>query len=80
MALKSQAKPSAPGGPGIGPRWTRGAKVTLGTAYSTSSRVWYALDSGCVTDRERQPRSNADSHACRTRSFDRFQAAPARRN
>jgi glucoamylase len=50
MALTSQAKLTAPGGPGIEPRWTRGAKVAVGTAYSTSSRVWYTLDSGCVTE------------------------------
>jgi glucoamylase len=40
----------APGGPGIEPRWTRGAKVAVGTAYSTSSRVWYTLDDGCITE------------------------------
>jgi glucoamylase len=40
----------APGGPGIEPRWSRGAKVAVGTAYSTSSRVWYTLDYGCVTE------------------------------
>src|SRR5499433_581164 len=40
----------APGGPGIEPRWTRGAKVAVGTAYSTSSRLWYTLDFGCVTE------------------------------
>src|SRR3989441_6880463 len=40
----------APGGPGIEPRWTRGTKVAVGTAYSTSSRVWYTLDDGCVTE------------------------------
>jgi glucoamylase len=40
----------APGGPGIEPRWTRGTKVAVGTAYSTSSRVWYTLDRGCVTE------------------------------
>ena len=40
----------APGGPGIEPRWTRGAKAAVGTAYSTSSRVWYTLDCGCVTE------------------------------
>ena len=40
----------APGGPGIEPRWTRGAKVAVGTAYSTSSRVWYTLDHGCITE------------------------------
>ena len=40
----------APGGPGIEPRWTRGAKAAVGTAYSTSSRVWYTHDYGCVTE------------------------------
>ena len=40
----------APDGPGIEPRWTRGAKVAVGTAYSTSSRLWYTLDYGCVTE------------------------------
>jgi glucoamylase len=40
----------APGGPGIEPRWTHGAKVAVGTAYSTSSRVWYTLDYNCVTE------------------------------
>ena len=40
----------APGGPGIEPRWTRGAKAAVGTAYSTSSRVWYTHDHGCVTE------------------------------
>ena len=50
IALKSRAKGNAPGGPGLEPRWTRGAKVAVGTAYSTSSRVWYTLDSGCVTE------------------------------
>jgi glucoamylase len=40
----------APGGPGIEPRWTRGTKFAVGTAYSTSSRVWYTLDHGCVTE------------------------------
>jgi len=41
---------TAPGGPGIEPRWTRGAKIAVGTAYSTSSRLWYTLDTGCVTE------------------------------
>ena len=40
----------ASGGPGIEPRWTRGAKTAVGTAYSTSSRVWYTLDQGGVTE------------------------------
>ena len=40
----------AGGGPGIEPRWTRGCKTAVGTAYSTSSRLWYTLDVGCVTE------------------------------
>lgn len=40
----------APGGPGIEPRWTRGSKVAVGTAYSTSSRVWYTLECGCISE------------------------------
>src|SRR5262249_10603793 len=40
----------ASGGPGIEPRWTRGAKTAVGTAYSTSSRIWYTLDHGGITE------------------------------
>jgi glucoamylase len=40
----------APGGPGIEPRWTRGAKSAVGTAYSTSSRLWYTLERGTLTE------------------------------
>ena len=40
----------APGGPGIEPRWTRGAKRAVGTAYSTSNRVWHTLDHACITE------------------------------
>lgn len=40
----------APGGPGIEPRWTRGHKAAVGTAYSSSSRVWYTLDHGAITE------------------------------
>ena len=51
QSMKNHPFPSrAPGGPGIEPRWTHGAKVAVGTAYSTSSRVWYTLDAGCVTE------------------------------
>ena len=42
----------APGGPGIEPRWTRGAKNYVGRADSTSSRIWYALDHGGVTEEQ----------------------------
>jgi len=40
----------APGGPGIEPRWTRGAKEGVGTAYSTASRVWYTLSGGVLNE------------------------------
>ncbi len=48
--ITTNAPRFAPGGPGIEPRWTRGTKVAVGTAYSTSSRVWYTLDYSCVTE------------------------------
>ncbi len=40
----------APGGPGIVPKWTFGAKDAIGTAYSVSSRLWYTLANGVVTE------------------------------
>ena len=40
----------APGGPGLPPRWTRGAKEAVGTAYSSSSRVWYTIAAGVLTE------------------------------
>src|SRR5437773_5964896 len=48
--IPSNSSRFAPGGPGIEPRWTRGTKAAIGTAYSTSSRVWYTLDDSCVTE------------------------------
>ena len=41
---------AAPGGPGLPPRWTRGAKQVVGTAYSTASRVWYTVSAGILTE------------------------------
>lgn len=40
----------APGGPGLAPRWTRGAKEAVGTAYSGASRVWYTVAAGVLTE------------------------------
>ena len=40
----------APGGPGMPPRWSRGAKEAVGTAYSTASRVWYTVAAGILTE------------------------------
>src|SRR5690348_15325166 len=41
---------AAPGGPGMAPRWTRGAKEAVGTAYSAESRVWYTAAAGVLTE------------------------------
>ncbi len=38
------------GGPGIEPRWTHGGKEGVGTAYAASSRVWFTLWKGIVTE------------------------------
>ena len=40
----------APGAPGIDPRWTSSAKDGLGTAYSSSSPVWFTLSHGIVNE------------------------------
>jgi glucoamylase len=38
------------GHPGIPPRWTRSAKDAVGTAYSTSSRVWFTCSVGVLNE------------------------------
>ncbi|HUG44844.1 MAG TPA: glycoside hydrolase family 15 protein [Acidobacteriota bacterium] len=38
------------GKPGIEPRWTRGNKEAVGTAYSSSSRVWFTLSTGMLNE------------------------------
>src|SRR5213075_1520716 len=38
------------GAPGMQPRWTRGAKDAVGTAYSTASRIWFTMVDGCLTE------------------------------
>lgn len=38
------------GKPGIPPRWTQGAKEGVGTAYSSSSRVWFTVWNGVLTE------------------------------
>ncbi len=40
----------APGAPGIAPRWTSSAKDGIGTAYHTSSRVWFTLSHGILNE------------------------------
>ena len=41
---------SAFGAPGIEPQWTHGDKDGVGTAYAASSRVWFTLWRGIVTE------------------------------
>jgi glucoamylase len=45
-----ESSPAAPGGPGIEPRWTHSAKDVIGTAYSTSSRVWFTISDGVISE------------------------------
>src|SRR5579885_1154474 len=49
MAVTRNSNP-AYGAPGIEPRWTRGAKDGVGTAYSVASSVWYTLSGGVVSE------------------------------
>src|SRR5689334_12407001 len=43
-------KGNAPGHPGIPPTWSSSSKDGVGTAYATSSRVWFSLAKGIVTE------------------------------
>jgi glucoamylase len=38
------------GGPGMRPRWTSSEKATVGTAYSSSSRVWFTVSHGILNE------------------------------
>ena len=46
----SDSGKAAFGHPGIPPKWSYSSKDGMGTAYSTSSRVWFTLASGVVTE------------------------------
>jgi glucoamylase len=50
LRLREVTKLAAPGGPGLPPRWTRGAKEAVGTAYTGESRVWYTVAAGILTE------------------------------
>jgi glucoamylase len=39
-----------PGAPGIDPRWTPSDKDGIGTAYSSSSRLWFTVSHGIVNE------------------------------
>ena len=47
---KDPDRKEAFGGPGIPPRWTHAAKDGVGTAYASSSRLWFTLWNGVVTE------------------------------
>jgi glucoamylase len=38
------------GAPGITPRWTHGSKSGVGTSYSASSKIWFTIFGGIVTE------------------------------
>ena len=41
---------SAPGGPGLPPRWTGGAKDAVGTARSAASHMWFTITRGAISE------------------------------
>jgi glucoamylase len=50
MATESSTAKVAFGKPGIPPSWSPSSKEGVGTAYSTSSRVWFSLAKGILTE------------------------------
>ncbi len=49
-ALEPKATGAAFGHPGIAPKWTHGNKDGVGTAYADSSRIWFTLWNGAITE------------------------------
>ena len=47
---QARGKRAAFGKPGIEPKWTQGNKDGVGTAYSGSSRLWFTIFRGVVTE------------------------------
>src|SRR5215467_13418318 len=48
--MEDREKQAAFGKPGIEPKWTQGNKDGVGTAYSGSSRLWFTIFRGVVTE------------------------------
>ncbi|MEH1850680.1 MAG: hypothetical protein V7L11_03100 [Nostoc sp.] len=46
--VKILSQGQAFGSPGIDPRWTHANKDGVGTAYSTSSNIWFTIWNGVV--------------------------------
>ena len=49
-ALEPKPIGAAFGHPGIEPKWTHGNKDGVGTAYADSSRIWFTLWNGAITE------------------------------
>ncbi|MGC1188568.1 MAG: glycoside hydrolase family 15 protein [Candidatus Acidiferrales bacterium] len=47
---KAESENGAFGHPGIPPRWTHGGKDGVGTAYAASSKIWFTLWNGIITE------------------------------
>lgn len=47
---QQQTQSTAFGKPGLEPRWARGNKDGVGTAYAISSRVWFTLSNGILNE------------------------------
>ncbi len=50
IETKFRGEREAFGRPGIEPRWTHGSKEGVGTAYAASSRIWFTLWNGIITE------------------------------
>src|SRR5438034_6850096 len=48
--MTSVANETAPGWPGISPRWTSSAKEGVGTSASYQSRVWFTISHGILNE------------------------------
>src|ERR1700684_1162306 len=48
--MNPTSKGHAFGQPGIEPRWTHGDKDGVGTAFAASSRLWFTLWNGVITE------------------------------
>ena len=48
--MKPKDSNPAFGWPGIEPKWTHGDKDGVGTAYAASSRIWFTLWNGVITE------------------------------
>ena len=48
--MQRKSNNEAFGRPGIEPRWTHGGKDGVGTAYAASSRIWFTLWNGILTE------------------------------